>query len=142
MGSLLKVALYLVLSRNINRRLSPVIVTTGMFLFGSLFIGVYGSSSALQTHWTGLPYLVFGMMAYVVIMGTAMPYYLNNWALSKVESSAVALYIYIQPVVSALLSHYIYKENLTPRLILASLLIFTGVAVGNLRGNHVEPRLT
>jgi drug/metabolite transporter (DMT)-like permease len=130
-GNSCSFSLYLALSRNMNRRVSPIIVTTGMFVFGSMALGLYGAPAAINLDWHLLPPPVLAVMLYIVLGGTVGTYYLNNWALSKVDSSAVALYIYIQPIVAAYLSRVFYHENLTLRTVLASLLVFTGAAIGN-----------
>jgi drug/metabolite transporter (DMT)-like permease len=130
-GNSCSFSLYLALSRNMNRKVPPLVVTTGMFLFGTLALSFYGAPEAFSLDWSSLPIPVVLVMVYIVLGGTVGTYYLNNWALSKVDSSAVALYIYIQPIVAAYLSKLFYHESLTPRTVLASLLVFTGVAIGN-----------
>ncbi len=132
----LSFSFYLVLSRNINRRLKPLAVTAGMFTVGAIGISFYGATDVAQVVWSQIPLLIYALMIYLITFGTIGTYYLNNWALSQVDSSLVALYIYIQPIVAGLLSRWLYHETLTARTILASLMVFSGVAIGTMTLPH------
>lgn len=127
----LSFSFYLAYYRSTNRRIPPHISTGGMFFIGSLLLLPYGMSDTLNTNWLELPSTIYLLMIYIVIGGTVGTYYLNNWALSKADSSFVALYIYIQPIVATFLSHLFFGERLTIRLFAASLLVFIGVGIGN-----------
>jgi drug/metabolite transporter (DMT)-like permease len=128
----LSFSLYLVLSKPINREVPPLTVTAGMFLIGSILIGVYGGPAAAHISWTHFGPIVYGCIAFSVIGGTIGTYFLNNWALSRVDSSAVAIYIYIQPLVAGILSHFLFNETLSARMLIATILVFSGVAVATL----------
>jgi drug/metabolite transporter (DMT)-like permease len=65
---------------------------------------------------------------------TVAAYYLNAWALTKVAPSTVATYIYLQPLIAFALASLILGERWNVRTIVASALIFAGVAVVTRRG--------
>ncbi len=56
-------------------------------------------------------------------------YALNAWALKRVDSSQVALFIYVQPVIAAGLAVVLLGERITVHLVMAAALIFSGVFV-------------
>lgn len=66
-------------------------------------------------------------IAAIVIFPTILAYYLNNLALSRVEPSVVAVYIYLQPLIGTLLAIFILGEEWKPRIFPAMALIFAGV---------------
>jgi drug/metabolite transporter (DMT)-like permease len=62
-----------------------------------------------------------------IVGATVITYFLNNWCLKRIESSKVALFIYIQPVVTAIVAYFTIGELITMRAIVASLVIFSGI---------------
>jgi drug/metabolite transporter (DMT)-like permease len=67
--------------------------------------------------------------AYIVVLPTVAAYWLNVYALTRVESSVVSVFGYLQPVITALTAIPLLHERVSPRLIPAAVLIFGGVAV-------------
>ena len=63
----------------------------------------------------------------IVIFPTVVAYFLNYWALARVESSQVALLIFLQPIVASVLSIVLLDEVVTLRLVISSALVFLGV---------------
>jgi len=56
-----------------------------------------------------------------------LTYVLNYWALARVPSSVVALFIYVQPLIAATLSAALFGERPAPRVLAGAALIFAGV---------------
>ena len=126
-------SLFLVLSRGTIRRIGPTAATAGLLCWGSLGVAAYGVRAlgsldpALFTTRTLL------LAGYIVIFPTVLGYLLNSWALARVESSRVALFIYLQPVVTAALSVTFLGERITGRLVASSALVFLGVLLASRR---------
>jgi drug/metabolite transporter (DMT)-like permease len=74
--------------------------------------------------WRGLTAL-----AWIIALPTVAAYYLNMWALTVVESSLVSTFVYLQPVMTALLAMPILGEHPSIRMVPAVVLIFAGVMV-------------
>jgi drug/metabolite transporter (DMT)-like permease len=68
-------------------------------------------------------------VAYIIILPTAITYYLNAWALSRVPPSTVAVYIYLQPLIAFVVAPIVLGETLGIRALISSLLIFGGVFI-------------
>jgi drug/metabolite transporter (DMT)-like permease len=66
-------------------------------------------------------------MAWIVVLATAINYVLNYYALARVESSTVALFIYLQPLLATALSCALGQETISPRFAASALLVFAGV---------------
>ena len=119
---------YLVLARGLLRRYDPMTVTTWMFVFGMLGIVPVGIGSALHEV-PGLEPGTWLIVLYIITFPSVGAYYLNSWALARVESSLVSTFVYLQPAITALVAYPVLGEHPSPRLIPGVVLIFAGVAV-------------
>jgi len=122
-------ALYLVLARPILARLDPIRVMSWVFLFAGLTILPIGLRDLSTLFGTGLSPAGLGAVLYAVVGATVIPYVLNTWALARVQSSIVSVYILIQPVVAAFLGYTFLGETLAPNAALAAALVLAGVAL-------------
>jgi drug/metabolite transporter (DMT)-like permease len=124
---------YLAISKDMLKRYGALTVITWIFIFGCIMtlpIGAYSLAGApLQNAGTG----VWLAVVYIILVPTVGAYYLNAWALARVEPSTVAVYIYLQPLIAFALAPLILNEKWNPRTWLASAFIFSGVAVVTLR---------
>jgi drug/metabolite transporter (DMT)-like permease len=69
------------------------------------------------------------IIVWIIVFPTVTAYYLNMWALTKVESSMVSTFVYLQPIITALLAMPILGERPSLRMLPAAALIFAGVAI-------------
>ena len=129
----LSYAIYLVLSRPLLARYDPITLVTYTFLWGAVFAIPLGLYAAATSDLAAISGRAWWGAAYVVVFVTIVVYYLNNWALRRVPSSTVAIYIYIQPLVAALLAYLLLDEVPTTRTIIAAVPIFVGVALATRR---------
>lgn len=120
-------ALFLVISKEVVRRVGPVAATAGILCFGSLGAALYGGAAVARTDFGAWTAVHWSLAAGIVIFPTVVAYFLNFWALARVQSSHVALFIYLQPIVAASLSVALLGEVITARLVVSSALVFLGV---------------
>jgi drug/metabolite transporter (DMT)-like permease len=139
LGNVLAFSVYLVISRDILRRYDALTVITWTFVFGALGIAPWGIPSLLAET-GGLSSTAVGALAWIVLVPTVTAYYLNVWALARVEASVVAVYVYLQPIVAAGLAAWLLGERPSPWLVPAGLLIFSGVAVTAWAGHRARIR--
>ncbi len=138
----LSLALFFILSRDFLKKHSTFWVTSWMFLFGAVlltFAAVPDFLSGVARSPTQTE--VFAML-YNVIAATVITYFLNSWALARVHSSSVALFIYLQPVISILFGWVVIHEEPTLRMLLAVLTIFSGLSLAlwqNPRSQNMPP---
>ena len=66
-------------------------------------------------------------MIFVVLCTTVMTYFLNGYALSKLTSTEVAVFMYLQPIIGVLFAIFTKADTVTFTIIVASILIFSGV---------------
>ena len=120
---------FLVLSRPVVRRLGAGVTTPIAFLIGAVVVGLYASGDLAALDWSSIPGHVWLIALFIVLGPTVGAYLLNMWALGRVESSRVALFVYLQFVLAAPLSAWLLEEPLSWRLLPAAALVFTGVAI-------------
>lgn len=131
----LSYAWFLVISRDLLRRVDPLAATAVLLAFGALGMLVLGLPTAIGFDFSTVSARAWGMAAFVVVFPTALAYHLNYWALSRADSSLVAFYIYLQPLVATSLSIWLLGESLRPTTIAGAGLIFAAVYLA-LRGQR------
>jgi drug/metabolite transporter (DMT)-like permease len=120
---------YLAISKDMLKRYGALTVITWMFIFGSIATIPVGSYALADTPLQEVGIGVWLAVIYIILIPTVGAYYLNAWALARVEPSVVAIYIYLQPLIAFALAPLILNEKWNSRTWLASALIFSGVAV-------------
>jgi drug/metabolite transporter (DMT)-like permease len=120
-------ALYLVLVKRLFLKYHHITIMKWVFLYGSVFVLPIGMPDIVKVEWQEIPAIIWLGVLYVVIFVTFLAYLLNNFALSKLQSSTVSAYIYLQPVLASIIAILLGKDILTWKKTLAMLLIFTGV---------------
>ncbi len=126
-------SLYLVLSRKIVQKYGALRVVTWLFTWGALGFSPFGALPL----WHQLPELTTrGMMylAYIIAVPTIIAYAFNAWALARTTPTIVTIYIYLQPVVTALIAWVQLGQGVTGRTLVAGTFILTGVAIVTLVG--------
>lgn len=121
-------ACFLVLMRKVGRQVDPGIATAICFVYATVFLGIWSwpvldaENFAAVLGSSVLPYAL-----YSIIGATVLTYFLNNWALRHTQSSKVAIYIYLQPIVATVLSMAMGQDSPDLRFFLATFLVFMGV---------------
>ncbi len=120
-------ALYTVRGKALLVKHSPLLVTAAAIVGSMVFWLPLGSWEVLHSGWPtiSLPgWLAIGWMA---IMSTAIAYLLWFQGLAKVEGSAAASALFIQPLLGTLLALVLLGDQLTPTTIIGGILIIVSV---------------
>ena len=107
-------AMFVVMSRRIMARNDPWSATAVVFFFGSLGMMAYGGRDLFSTDFSVLGPGLFGAMVFVILGATVVTYYLNLWAVKRVQATRVAMYIFLQPVIASVLGIVFRDEVITP----------------------------
>jgi drug/metabolite transporter (DMT)-like permease len=119
---------YIVLSRPVLMRLRAVTLMAWLFTYGALLFAPVGLLPLAHT----LPELTpraWMYTAYILLVPTLLAYLLNAWALSRVTPTVVTAYIYLQPLVAAVIAWIQLGQAPEKRALLAAPLILLGVAL-------------
>jgi drug/metabolite transporter (DMT)-like permease len=129
-------SLFLVLSRPVLARLDAFVATGLLFAFGAVVMLPVSFSSVATVDPGALSWPVLGWAVYIVLGATVLAYSLNYAALRRVESSMVALFIFLQPLLAAALDIWLLDGRWTGRLAVSGTLILAGVAMALLGGKR------
>ena len=132
-------SVYLVISRGLLRKYDALTVITWVFTFGALGMLPWGIVP-LAREVAGMRAETWAAVAFIVALPTVGAYWLNVFALKRVESSVVSVFVYLQPVLTAVVAVPVLHERVSPRLIPAALLIFAGVTLTVLEGRRERLR--
>lgn len=124
---------YLVISKPAMSRLSPLHVVSRMFAISTVLMLPICAWSLAHENWGALPVRAWVALLLVIVIPTVLGYLLNGWALRHADSSLVAMYTYVQPVVATVLAAIFLKEEIRGIVAFAAVLIFSGVAVASRR---------
>lgn len=128
-GNCIAYALYLVLSKETMSRLPPARVISRMFAVGAALIFPVALPSLLRQEWRAIPRGAWIGLALVIAGPTVAAYLINAWTLRHADSSVVAAYTYVQPVLTAVLAWAFLHEEIRAIVAVAGAMILAGVAL-------------
>ncbi len=107
-----------------------------MLLSGVMLIAI----GTVAGEWTSLAFTArtFGAMVYLVLFGSLLGYTAYLYALKNLPVSTVSLYAYVNPVIAVLLGSVVLDEPFTLRMVVASVLVFAGIAIVRRRSRSAE----
>jgi drug/metabolite transporter (DMT)-like permease len=128
----LSYAAYIVLSRSVVREVGAMRFMAWVFTYGALLFAPLGARALLDLPSSLEPRGAW-LLAYIVAVPTIAAYGLNAWALARSTATMVTIYIYLQPLLAALLAWVQLGQGVSSRAGVAALFILGGVAVTTLR---------
>lgn len=123
----LSYGIYVATSKSAVSRNGAMRSITWIFLFAALFCVPLGAFSLSTIEVENVRLSIWLMAFHIAVAATALPYFLNAWALARVEPSTVAVFVYLQPVIGFLMAVVFLGERIGANFIIAAALIFAGV---------------
>ena len=121
-------AYYLIIVKPMAEKYDLITLFKWLFLIGLVFNFPLGINQFLEVDWNNLPLQEAVLpMLYVEICTTFMTYCLNGYALTRLTSSEVAVFVYLQPIIGVVFAILSKSDTLSLTIIIASILIFTGL---------------
>jgi drug/metabolite transporter (DMT)-like permease len=127
-------ALYSHLSKRWLRVVSPVVLTGGTMFSGALGLIVITLLNPAQNRWRDVMLLnstQWLALLFLALACSVISFFIYNTALSKLDASRVAVYIYFEPVVTVLLGFTLLQEQLTWQAVLGALAIAASIVLVN-----------
>jgi len=120
-------SLFLVLSKPLMSRADPLAASAVLMAFGAIGIDLLAIPQLAVLDVAAISATTWLLLGYIVLFPTAGAYWLQYWALTRVDSSVVALFIYMQPIIATTLSVLLLGDRPAPVVLLGGGLIFLGV---------------
>lgn len=96
-----------------------------MLVGGGLSLLVVPEETLILLKWSFLSWKNFSFFIFEIIFSTVIAYLLNFYALSKMEPSKITIFIYLQPIITAIGSFYLEEKLPSMQTWAAFLGIFT-----------------
>jgi drug/metabolite transporter (DMT)-like permease len=122
----LSFSIYLVISRRLLAKYKAMTVVSWTFVFGTLGILPFGIGPLVRAAPT-LTAPTWGCVLFIALFPTVGTYFLNMFALRRAPASLVAIYIYVQPIVGALMAAAMLGERPSGDTYVGGLLIGGGI---------------
>jgi len=123
----LSYGIYVATSKSLLTRNGAFRSIMWIFVFAALICVPLGAFSFSAVDVGTITPAIWLLILYIAVIATAAPYFLNAWALARVNPSTVAVFVYFQPVIGFLLAVAFLGEKIDFKFVLASALIFAGV---------------
>lgn len=119
--------IYLVVAKPLIMKYRTITVIKWVFLFAWFYVLPFGYTEFVEADFSMMPTDILLSVAFVVVGTTYFAYLLNNYALQKVSSSVVSIYIYLQPLLAAGIAVFLGRDEIDAVKIVSGLFIFIGV---------------
>ncbi len=120
-------SLYLVISKPDMQHLSVRALVARMFAIGALLMLPISAIPMWREDWSSISSRAWLALVLCILGPTVAAYLLQAWALRHTDSSVVASYTYVQPVLATLLGAAFLGERVRSIIVVAGLMIFAGV---------------
>lgn len=120
-------AYYTILVKEAAERYDALTLNAMVFTLGSVLMLPFTARQLLVVRWSAMPPVAWWGLAYMVILGSVVPYLLFAFALTELAPSRVAAFNYLQPLIAISLGVWMLGEKVTCSLIVGGTLILVGL---------------
>jgi drug/metabolite transporter (DMT)-like permease len=126
--ALLIEAFYTVRGKTLLVKHSPLVITAASIVGSVIFWAPVAGWEVFVKGWHPISIIGWISIAWLAIMATALAYLAWFKGLSKIDGSAAAATLFIQPLLGTLLAITLLQDQLTPMTILGGILIVVSVS--------------
>lgn len=123
---------YTIAGKRLLQRYSALSLTVYAFLFGSLGLIPFLSSS-LITEVGALSSAGWGAVLFLALFPTVIGYILWYVALEIKTASEISVFLYFIPVLSTIISYFLFQDSITWLFLLGGLLVISGLIIVNMQ---------
>lgn len=135
---------YMVLTRKVATKYSPVTIAKWMFLVSALALLPLSPSemSGQKIFSQEGTLLAFSFLGFALLFSTVLAFFFMPLALKKLEASTVSIFMNLQPIVASVVAIGIGQDTFTWDKSLAAVLVLSGVYLVSLnKTKNVEPKI-
>ena len=129
---------YLVLVKPLMKKYHTITILRWTFTFSMVFIIPIGVRQLSQVEWQAFTPEAYGMLFFVIFFTTFLAYLLNIYALKELSPAVVSAYIYLQPVLTAIIAISTGNDSISSMKVFSAMLIFAGVYL--VSSNPFQPK--
>lgn len=118
---------YLILVKDLMKRYNAVTMARWLFTFGFIYMLPIGSRYISKIDTSAIEIHHWFLFFYVLILPTCLAFYLYNVALKHVSATVASTYIFLQPLLTAIIAIALGKDQLDIYKMVGGSLIFVGV---------------
>lgn len=122
---------YLGIFRPLISRYSVINFMKWMFLFSLLMSLPFAAKGLVTTDYSAISPTTAAEIGFVIFFATFVSYFLIPVGQKRLRPTLVSLYSYLQPIIAALLSIVTGLDSLSWQKVMATVLVFGGVAIVN-----------
>lgn len=126
-------AFYLVYVKKLLQVFSPILITKYTFYFGLIMVLPFGAEEVWNANFTGMEPWHWAAFIFILVFTTYLTYVLNALAIKEGGASIVGAYIYLQPVLAAIIAHLAGADKITIAKVGFGAVIFLGVYLVGLK---------
>lgn len=131
-------SVYLIIVKPLTAKYSSITLMKWLFLIAIVTNLPVALPQFVEVQWTQLPPRVIGVMVFVIIGTTYLTYLFNIFALRQLKPSTIGAFIYLQPLLAALVAIILGADALTTTRIIGAVLIFIGVYLSTKRKPEID----
>lgn len=128
-GAVLSWVTYIIVSKELLAKYSPLTLTAYLFLVSSIMLAPFAyydfvtqPNWIMKVHWQGVAAICYG-----AIFAGILAYVFFQWGMKQTSAFTAGIFTYLQPPLAALFAIPVLGEKPTPILILGTVLILGGV---------------
>ncbi len=122
-------AIYTVLGRPMVKQKGAVVVTSYALILGTFMYFPFGLYLAYGFDYSGVTWIGWSGIAYTAILTSVVAYIIWYWSMKHMEPSRTAIFMNLQPIVTALLAYAIMGERLSTGSVVSGAIILLGVYI-------------
>ncbi len=128
---------YTIAGKKLLQRYSALSLTVYAFLFGSLGLLPFLSPSLINEV-TSLSWTGWGAVLFLALFPTVIGYVLWYVALEVKTASEISVFLYFIPVLSTIISYFLFQEPITWLFVLGGALVIGGLLIVNMQKSATD----
>jgi drug/metabolite transporter (DMT)-like permease len=118
---------YLILVKKLMEKYNPFTFVKWIYTIGFFMVLPFGFKEFNAIDWQNMPNIISFDVFFIVVFSTFLTYLLNLISMKRLTPTAVAVFIYLQPLFATIFAISLGKDQLNLVKIISAVLIFVGV---------------